>query len=120
MHLSICQRYTPERLTLLKRLQFFAYNAVKSKLVNFIPEYEKNTDVYDLLYDKIDTAIQNAKKLEHFHEETGNCTPLNLSNNPFTEIYKLIEQSLCTIPSCSFCHIQHSEGEFQPRCQCCL
>lgn len=68
------------------------YDAVKNKLVNFLPEYEKNKDVYDLLYENMDAAIQHAKQLELFHEENGESIPLNPSTNPFTEVYKLIEQ----------------------------
>ena len=68
------------------------YQAVKEKLLSFLPDYDKNRDVYDLLYDRTDAAVERAKRLESFHLENGEDKPFKLTVNPYTEIYRLVEK----------------------------
>ena len=67
------------------------YQAVIERFPPSLANYEKNTDVFDLLSDQTDTAIENAKRLESYHNVNGETVPFKLSVNPFTEIYKLVE-----------------------------
>ena len=68
------------------------YQAVKEKLLSFLPDYDKNRDVYDLLCDRTDAAVERAKRLESFHLENGEDKPFKLTVNPYTEIYRLVEK----------------------------
>ena len=67
------------------------YEAVKSKLTH-LPEYEKNQDVFERIAVHTDDAIQRAKRLEQYHLDNGEALPLSLDANPFTEVYRLVEQ----------------------------
>lgn len=67
------------------------YEAVKSKLTH-LPEYEKNQDVFERIAVHMDDAIQRAKRLEQYHLDNGETLPLSLDANPFTEVYRLVEQ----------------------------
>lgn len=50
-----------------------------------IPGYEKGAEnVFDVVGDKLDTALLNAKRLEEFHRDIG-------TDNPSTKVYKLVE-----------------------------
>jgi len=58
---------------------------VVSELKRHIPNYEKgNNNVYDLIRDNTDIAIERAKQLETFHLTSG-------ADNPSTKVYELIE-----------------------------
>jgi hypothetical protein len=49
-----------------------------------IPGYEKNsTDIFFALYDKLETAIKNAERLEKYHLSSG-------TDNPSTMVHKLV------------------------------
>ena len=64
---------------------------MRDKILPYLPDYEKNKDVFDQLSEKTDTAIEHALRLEAFHKENGEKFPFNLGVNPFTEIYRLVE-----------------------------
>lgn len=50
-----------------------------------IPGYEKGTEnIFNIVGDKLDTALLHAKKLEEFHQDIG-------TDNPSTKIYQLVE-----------------------------
>ncbi|MBS7528754.1 RloB domain-containing protein [Fusibacter paucivorans] len=61
-------------------------------------KYKKNISYFNRLISNQDDAIQNAKKLESYHEETGNRRYSN-HHNPFTDVYKLVEY-LNNVSSC--------------------
>ena len=60
-------------------------------LTRELPEkYEKNSEtMYQILQDKQSIAIQNAKKLEKFHDDAQHFSPSE--RNPSTHVYRLIE-----------------------------
>ena len=56
----------------------------------YIPDYEKNINVYDIIKDKTNIAIENSKRLEK--EQTKNGKSINNINcNPYTSVYKPVE-----------------------------
>ena len=67
------------------------YHAVIDKFPPDLSNYEKNTDVFDLLSNQTLSAIENAKRLESYHKDNGEIQPFKLSVNPFTEVYKIVE-----------------------------
>lgn len=66
-------------------------DAVIKDLKRFIPSYEKNRDVYDLIEDKIETALDNSSKLEKYFadDKWPDCIC-----NPRTDIGMLVGQYL--------------------------
>lgn len=67
------------------------YSAVNASLSSFISDYKKSDDVYTSLFQHTKTAIQNAKQLELFHQKNGDFAPFELTTNPFTDVYRLVE-----------------------------
>ena len=63
------------------------------KLKKYIPKYEKNMNVYDLLLDKRPQAIINAKKLIKMHEKHG-IEQISVESNPSTQVYSIVEEIL--------------------------
>lgn len=59
-----------------------------SKKLGF--EYQKNSDIYNLIKDKENIAIQNAKKLEVQHNNSG-ITSFT-KRDPSTTVFKLVER----------------------------
>jgi len=72
---------------------------IMAKLKKFIPDYEKNKDVYDLLTDKRTNAIENAKKLIDLHNKNG-IDLFSVESNPSTQVY-LIAEEILKITECS-------------------
>jgi len=70
------------------------YPAVKKILSKYLPDYQKNNDVYGQLSDKMETAMLNAKKLKDYHKEHGKTDYMDVSVNPYTNVWELVE-SLC-------------------------
>lgn len=68
------------------------YEAAKKELVTYFPEYEKTDDVYAQLLPHLEQAIQNARQLELYHIENGDMLPFSIGTNPYTEVYRLIEE----------------------------
>ncbi len=54
------------------------------------PVYKKNSNIYPLIRDKQDEAIQNAKRLEKFHRDQGRGIH-SVECNPSSEVYKIVE-----------------------------
>ena len=59
-------------------------------LKNYINNYEKNRDVSGALSDKMETAIENAKRLEGYFEELGYKWP-SVEGNPRTDVPLIIK-----------------------------
>jgi hypothetical protein len=72
---------------------------VIEKLKEFIPDYEKNKDVYDLLLDKRIEAIKNAKKLIELHKKNG-INLISVESNPSTQVC-VITEAILKITECS-------------------
>ena len=62
--------------------------AVIKELRKHLPEYEKNSDVYPLLEEKLENALKNAQKLEKHFE--GQNWP-DVLCNPRTDVGMLVE-----------------------------
>ena len=63
---------------------------VIQELQKYIPHYEKNSNIYDLISTKTNEAINNAKKLEEYHKKSGNGDSMT-RKCPLSETYKLVE-----------------------------
>ena len=63
--------------------------AVK-EVKTFIPEYEKTLDVFPLLKDKLDTAIENVDRLKKYYRDIGAVWPSD-ECNPLTDVPIVIE-----------------------------
>lgn len=59
-------------------------------LKTYIPDYEKNINVYDIIKDKTNIAIENSKRLEKEQTKNGK-TFNNINCNPYTSVYKPVE-----------------------------
>jgi hypothetical protein len=68
---------------------FSSNDAVIEELKNYIPSYEKNGDVFDALLPHIQTAKQNALKLEQYHDKVGHRKK-SMERNPSSEVYVII------------------------------
>lgn len=62
-------------------------NDIKTQIEN----YSKNMNVYPILRDKTEDAINNAKKVEKYHLELGQALD-NENCNPYTSVYKIVEE----------------------------
>lgn len=62
-----------------------------NELKRFIPQYEKNKDVYYEVNSKTNIAIENSKKLENYHVRLGKDIN-NIECNPSTQVYKILEK----------------------------
>ena len=78
-------------------LQHFEYSTAEltsdsaiEKLRKYIPDYEKSSNVFSKLEPKIGQAIENAKKLEKYHDGLGKREK-SIGRNPSTDIYDMIE-----------------------------
>lgn len=65
-------------------------DAVIRELKKHYPGYEKTTDMYPLLMDKMDYAIKNAGKLEKYHKTENHLHP-DVNCNPYTDAHKIVE-----------------------------
>ncbi len=65
-------------------------DAVIRELRKHYPEYEKTSDMYPLLKEKLDEAITNAEKLEDYHKAENHLHP-DVNCNPYTDVHKLIK-----------------------------
>lgn len=62
-------------------------NAIKEK----IKGYTKSMNIYNLLKEKTDVAIKNAKEVEKYHLKAGESLD-NENSNPYTGVYKVVEE----------------------------
>jgi hypothetical protein len=60
------------------------------KLEGHLKGYQKEADVYELLKEKQDVAINNAKRLNKFHEKNKNDLHSRASN-PSTQVFQVLE-----------------------------
>jgi hypothetical protein len=65
-------------------------DAVIRELKKQYPEYEKTSDLYPLLKDKMGDAIANAEKLERYHKAEEHPHP-DVNCNPYTDVHKLVK-----------------------------
>lgn len=63
---------------------------VIKRLKEYYPKYEKNINIYPDIIEKIDIAIEHAKKLEKYQID-NNRRIGTVDANPNTEIYKVVE-----------------------------
>jgi len=66
---------------------------VVKELKKYIPNYEKNRCNFNVLYPLIYEAIANAKKMQQKVKEI-NCNSAYITNNPNTDVYRLVEKVL--------------------------
>ena len=66
-------------------------NEVINKLKNFYKNYDKNINIYPNIIDKINFAMDNAKRLE-IHQLNNKRKIGMVEANPNTEIYKIVEE----------------------------
>lgn len=59
-------------------------------LRKFIPEYQKNLNIYSILADKTNIAIKNAISMEEYHKKS-NIGIYDVEANPSTQVYKIVE-----------------------------
>jgi hypothetical protein len=70
---------------------FKDYQSVRSTLNSYLVGYEKTFDVFEQLSPKTKDAIQRAKQLKKYHQKNGKLTPFGIAVNPFSDVYKLVE-----------------------------
>ena len=67
---------------------FLSSDEAVDSLKKYIPEYNKSKDIYMILEKRTNDAIQNAEKLEKYHDFVGNKTLMD--RNPETDVYKVV------------------------------
>ena len=60
------------------------------EIQSYIPQYEKNMNIAPILADKLDTAMENAKRLHSYYRELGRKWPSS-ECNPMTDVPVIIE-----------------------------
>lgn len=65
-------------------------DAVIRELKKYYPGYEKNSDMYLILKDKMGDAITSAEKLEDYHNAEKHLHP-DVNCNPYTDVHKLVK-----------------------------
>ena len=71
-------------------LFYIERNEVIDQLKNYIPNYTKDMDVYPLIIDNMDNAIDYAKKLNQRHQSNF-IHLLCRDSNPSTQVFALVE-----------------------------
>ena len=66
-------------------------NEVIKRLRKYYPKYEKNCNIYPVIKNKIDIAINNSFKLEEYHLKNNRKLGL-VETNPYTEVYKIVKE----------------------------
>ena len=70
---------------------FIDGKALIKELKKYIPDYEKNADVAEILSYKTETAIKNAEKLEQYFESMGAQWP-GEECNPRTDVHRIVDK----------------------------
>ena len=65
---------------------YMSADAVIKELRKHYPGYEKTSDMYPILLDKVDDAITNAEKLEDYHNAEEHLHP-DAKCNPYTDVH---------------------------------
>ena len=73
--------------------EMLSYKEVEQKLSTpaHIPNYDKRKDYFNILAEKMELAIKNAKKLKKFHVEQGKTSLFDVTVNPYTNVWELVE-----------------------------
>jgi acid phosphatase class B len=74
--------------------EFVSTEQLIKALEPYIPDYTKNKNVFDKLEQQADNrknAIERAKKLVKYHENTKGISVYSKESNPSTDVYRLIE-----------------------------
>ena len=66
-------------------------DAVVRELKKHYPGYEKTSEMFPLLKDKMGNAITNAEKLEDYHKKEEHLHP-DVNCNPYTDVHKLVKK----------------------------
>lgn len=66
-------------------------NEVINRLKRYYPKYEKNCNIYPIIINNIEKAIDNSKKLEKYQQQNNKMIQ-TVEANPYTEIYKIVEE----------------------------
>ena len=69
---------------------YMSADAVIKELRKHYPGYEKTSDMYPILLDKVDDAITNAEKLEDYHNAEEHLHP-DAKCNPYTDVHKFVK-----------------------------
>lgn len=69
--------------------QFRNNKSVIDELENYISNYDKGTNYFDILKDRRDEAIKNSEKLCNYHISEGNNLHSN-DANPYTDVYRVV------------------------------
>lgn len=69
---------------------YFSNKEIINDLKSYIPNYEKNMNIYNIIEDKTNIAIENSKKLEKEQIRDGKEI-ININCNPYTSVYKPVE-----------------------------
>ena len=66
-------------------------DAVIRELKKHYPGYEKTSEMFPLLKDKMGNAITNAEKLEDYHKKEEHLHP-DVNCNPYTDVHQLVKK----------------------------
>ncbi len=69
---------------------YFSNKELINDLKSYIPNYEKNMNIYNVIEDKTNIAIENSKKLER-EQLRGGREVSSINCNPYTSVYKPVE-----------------------------
>ena len=70
--------------------RYISNKEIINDLKTYIPNYEKNMNIYPIIEDKTNIAIENSKKLEKEQIRDGKDI-ININCNPYTSVYKPVE-----------------------------
>ncbi len=84
-------------LWFLLHFECYSTKITNSDLINrlekHLPDYEKNKDYYDLLKNKRENAVDNAKRLNELHQING-INLISVDSNPSTQVFTIVEEIL--------------------------
>jgi len=75
---------------------FSSNGEVLRRLARFLPNYKKNDDVFDRLFEDTAEAVRRAKQLRHYHRENAHIRVMD--RNPGSEVDELVEMLMKEIP----------------------
>ena len=101
---NICSKYDIQLITSTPTFEFWyilhyidttkiyqSSKQVKDELKFKIPNYSENLNIYNVIKDRTDIAIENARKIEKYH--LNNNKVVDSENaNPHTSVYKVVEE----------------------------
>ena len=61
------------------------------RLKKYLPNYQKNINIFSDIKDKVYDAIERAKRLESFQLQNNKIIGM-VEANPSTEMYKIVEE----------------------------